>query len=39
MAGEWIHFPSPGKYTVSVSCLEGDLVKTSLKAIHFAPVL
>lgn len=35
----WIHFPKPGKYTVSVSCLEGDLSEASLKAIHFTPAL
>ncbi len=31
----WINFPKPGRYTVSVSCLEGDLAEASLKAIHF----
>ena len=35
----WINFPEPGKYAVSVSCLEGDLAEASLRAIHFAPVL
>lgn len=35
----WIRFPKSGKYTVSVSCLEGDLAEGSLKAIHFTPVL
>ncbi|MCF7972228.1 MAG: alpha-L-fucosidase [Phycisphaerae bacterium] len=35
----WINFPKAGKYTVSVSCLEGDLTEASLKAIHFTPVL
>jgi len=34
----WIEFPKPGKYTVSVSCLEGDLAEASLKAIHFTCV-
>jgi alpha-L-fucosidase len=34
----WINFPAPGRYTVSVSCLEGDLEKASLKAIRFKPV-
>ncbi len=34
----WIHFPKPGKYTVSVSCLEGELAEASLKAIHFTLV-
>ena len=31
----WINFPKPGRYTVSVSCLEGNLAEASLKAIHF----
>jgi len=31
--------PEPGKYAVSVSCLEGDLAEASLRAIHCAPVL
>ncbi|MCD6394329.1 MAG: alpha-L-fucosidase [Planctomycetes bacterium] len=31
----WINFPKPGKYNVSVSCLEGDLAEASLNAIHF----
>ena len=31
----WIKFPRPGRYSVSVSCLEGDLAEASLKAIHF----
>ena len=35
----WINFPKPGRYTVSVSCLEGELAEASLKAIHFTPVL
>lgn len=35
----WINFPKSGRYTVSVSCLEGDLAEASLKAIHFTPVL
>jgi len=35
----WIEFPGPGRYTVSVSCLEGDLTEASLQAIHFTPVL
>ena len=33
----WMHFPEPGKYQVSVSCLEGDTKTASLKAIRFAP--
>ncbi len=31
----WINFPKPGRYMVSVSCLEGNLAEASLKAIHF----
>ena len=31
----WINFPKAGRYTVSVSCLEGDVAEASLKAIHF----
>jgi alpha-L-fucosidase len=31
----WIHFPKPGRYRVSVSCLEGNLDVASLKAIDF----
>ena len=34
----WINFPKPGRYTVSVSCLEGDLKEASLKSIHFKRV-
>ena len=34
----WINFPKPGRYTVSVSCLEGNLTEASLKAIHFTLV-
>ena len=32
-----IHFPKPGRYEVSASCLDGDLKMASLKAIHFEP--
>lgn len=34
----WINFPKSGKYRVSVSCLEGELGKASLKSIHFLRV-
>jgi alpha-L-fucosidase len=34
----WMNFPKPGRYQVSVSCLEGDTVTASLKAIRFIPV-
>jgi alpha-L-fucosidase len=30
----WVNFPEPGRYTVSISLLEGDLAQASLKAIH-----
>ena len=35
----WIHFPKPGRYTLSASCLEGDLKQASLKAIHLEPAM
>jgi alpha-L-fucosidase len=34
----WLDFPKPGKYQVSVSCLEGDTKNASLKTIRFAPI-
>lgn len=34
----WINFPEPGRYRVSVSCLEGNLEKAALRSIHLAPV-
>ena len=34
----WIDFPRPGRYQVSVSCLEGDLEAASLKSITFKRV-
>ncbi len=34
----WMSFPKPGKYQVSVSCLEGDAETASLKAIRLAPI-
>ena len=34
----WINFPKPGKYKVSVSCLEGDCTTSSLKSIQFHSV-
>lgn len=30
----WLRIPEAGRYTLSVSCVEGDLEKASLKAIH-----
>ena len=35
----WINFPQPGRYEVSVSCLEGNIDRASLKSIHFAAVV
>ncbi len=35
----WIGFQNAGRYTVSVSCLEGDLKKASLTALHFTRVV
>jgi len=34
----WLHFPEAGRHQVSVSCLEGNLDKASLKAIRFKRV-
>jgi len=34
----WLHFPEAGRYTVRVSCLEGELTTASLQAIHFTRV-
>jgi alpha-L-fucosidase len=34
----WLNFRKPGRYRVSVSCLEGDTKGASLKAIRFALV-
>ncbi len=34
----WIHFDKPGRHKVSVSCLEGNLEKASLKKIHFTRI-
>ena len=31
----WINFPKAGRYTVSASCLEGEVKSASLKAIDF----
>ena len=35
----WVNFPNPDRYTIRVSCIEGNLNKASLKSIHFASVL
>jgi alpha-L-fucosidase len=34
----WLNFPAPGRYQVSVSCLEGAAKTASLKAIQFTRV-
>jgi len=34
----WINFPAPGKYKLSVSCLEGNIGTAELKSIHLTPV-
>lgn len=35
----WVKFAKPGRYQVSVSCLEGNTSGASLKAIHLTPIL
>lgn len=34
----WIHFPAAGRYTVRVSCVDGDLNEASLKSLRLVPV-
>jgi len=34
----WLHFSETGRHTVGVSCLDGNLEKASLNAIHFTKV-
>jgi len=34
----WLRFSKPGRYQVSVSCLEGNMKTASLNAIRFAPI-
>ncbi|TWU19788.1 Alpha-L-fucosidase [Allorhodopirellula heiligendammensis] len=34
----WLQFPHPGRYRVSVSCIDGELESASLKAIRFSPI-
>jgi len=34
----WLNFPAPGRYQVSVSCMEGKTQTASLKAIQFTPI-
>jgi alpha-L-fucosidase len=34
----WLNFPKPGKYKVSVGCIEGNLETGSLKSISFTSI-
>jgi alpha-L-fucosidase len=34
----WLHFPKPGKYKVSVGCIEGNTATASLKSIAFTAI-
>ena len=34
----WLNFPKPGKYKVSVGCIEGNLETGSLKSISFTAI-
>lgn len=34
----WLNFPKPGKYKVSVGCLDGNLETASLKSLRLTPV-
>lgn len=34
----WIRFPKPGRYNVSVMCVEGNVESASLKSIVFTPI-
>ena len=34
----WLNFPKPGKYKVSVACLDGNLETASLKSLRLTPV-
>ncbi len=34
----WLNFPKAGRYTVSASCLDGDVKTGSLKSITFTPI-
>lgn len=31
----WVNFQNPGRHTMRVSCIEGNLNKASLKSVHF----
>lgn len=34
----WVNFPAPGKYKVSVSCIEGNIESAKLRSIRLSPV-
>ena len=34
----WLNFPTPGKYKVAVSCLEGNIESSRLKSIRLTPL-
>jgi alpha-L-fucosidase len=34
----WLRFPSPGRYRVSASCIDGNIASGSLQSITFTPV-
>lgn len=34
----WLEFPEPGRYSIYVSCVEGQLEEASLKAVHFEKI-
>lgn len=34
----WLNFPTPGKYKVAVSCLEGNIETAELKSIRLTPL-
>jgi alpha-L-fucosidase len=34
----WLNFPKPGRYTITVTCLEGNRNSAKLKALHLTPI-
>lgn len=34
----WLCFPQAGRYTLSISCLEGDMEKACLRAVNISPI-
>jgi alpha-L-fucosidase len=34
----WLNFPAAGRYTIKVSCIEGDSKTAGLSVIHFTRV-